>query len=837
MKSDKGYSLIFVIITTSLVGILIATLMHLSIVNVKMKEVGRKSEKNFYRTESVLDQYQKDIEQFAATMLKKAYVETLEEYSAIANDSNRDLANQISGLYLTYLITGGPNDTDHGLSLSDVKTLNPASYFPNHKDNCFADYSISNISPSGITVSAISTVLPNYQSYGAGIVSFGDTIDLRLNMTKREEDGDEYERSLILKNVKVKETDDDGTETIIQTDIKIKVPHIALGQSDIYPEYTRYALIADTSVEVGDGKNDVGVEGNLYAGAGGISLSALNFNMKGSVLVNRGDLVLYSSSNGTSAKLDVDDIWAENIRTEKTISSVNPITLSAVGTDDVNIHVSNDLVINAPNSNVSVKGSYKGFSFNRNNDNTTTPTGDYSSALLINGKNSNLSMDLTQGLIAGRAFVSARGAEEAGNSASNGAIMLGQSLGVKSDQLSYMIPSDYLSGKANPVVLHGIDTTDDEFKLDSTHIKSDVEREKIASLLSPTNPVSKRYYKMRGGSGLVLCYLFYNFKDAKAATTYYREYCNSENLEKKAEQGGYIDSILDIDSTTLYLAGYLANMKVQRDGSLAITSIKNPYEKYEDLPATTQDSDDAKFQRSAQSIAKTELRMYACYQLRLMYDAGITIPGGGNRFELKDDERYSVFRQVVAGADYVNDLFKQDGELKEFRNTPKETAAGDYQYSGGSEDDLKINSMNDDENAKIIHVKYDGTNWATVYLFYNPNTPVDLSTVGWFNGGSSEGRESKGIVVAYGDVNIGSSFDGIIICGGKATITNSNVKITADEVLVQSVFNKMKEDGDPYNVLKYFAGFQTESSSESVMDPSLNVATGFSYENWKKMEN
>lgn len=827
MKSNKGYSLIFVIISTSLVGILIATLMHLSIVNVKMKEVNRKAEKNFYRAEAILDQYQKDLEQYAARMMKKAYSETLEEYSTIANDSDRDLLNQISGLYLTYLVTG--EAAGKGLSQMDIKALDNLHYFPDHKNKCFEDYSIMNI-----PVSVIDTgeVLQNNSLYAAGILSFGTTMDLHLNMTKRASEGSAYERVLIIRGVKVKETDPDGIESIIETDIKIKVPEITLGQSDIYPEYTRYALIADTGVDIGDGKNNVSVEGNLYAGAGGISLSALNFSMKGSTLVDRGDIALYGSSNGTSAKFDVTDIWAENIRTEKSLTSTNPVTFSAMGMSDVTLHVSNDLVLNAPNSNVDIKGNYKGFSFNENNDATSGVSGEYSSAVLVNGKNSNLYMDLGQGLIAGKAFVSSKGAEEAENTASNGAIMLGQSMGIKSDQLAYLIPSDYLTNKKNPVVLTGADNTDSEFALDAGHIKDDAERAKIESLLKPGQPVTKRYYKLRGGSGIVLCYLFYNFKDAKAATTYFREYwlnSHPESLEKNAENGGYVDSRVKMSAASLLIAGSIAKVERAHDGSLNFTPVANPYEKYMDLPASAQNADDASLQGSAQSMSKTELRKYAGYQMRLMYDPSLTIPGGGNRFKLKEEDQYRMFRQVIAGADYVNDVFKADGEKVSFRNDGPAPSA-DYTGSGGS--DLKI-GIDDHENARVVHVCYNGTDWATVYLFYNPDTPVDLSTGGWFSGA---GRESRGIVVAYGDVNIGSDFQGSIICGGRAAFTNANVKLTADEVLVQAVFNKLKADGDLYDILKYFAGFTEETSGTRRDKSILNVGAGFSYENWKKAE-
>lgn len=833
MKSNKGYSLIFVIITTSLVGILIATLMHLSIVNVKMKEVHRKSEKNFYRTESVLDQYTKDLEQYAANMMDKAYTETLEEYSLIANDSDRDLLNQIAGLYLTYLVTGGPEASVTGLSNLDIKTADSTHYFPLHKDKCFEDYSISNIPTTGIS-EMNRTILPNASLYAYGIVSFGSSMDLRLNMTKRTSEGAAYERALVIKDVKVKETDADGTETIITADVKIKVPDINLGQSDIYPEYTRYALIADKGMEVGDGKNDVSVEGSLYAGAGGISLSALNFKMRGSTLVNRGDLALIASSNGTSAQFDVSDIWVENVRTEKSAASSHPVTLSAMGMSGLTMHVSNDLILNAPGSDVEIKGNYKGFSFNEDNSNSSMPSAQYSSAVLVNGKNSNLYMDLDQGLIAGKAFVSAKGAEEAENTASNGAIMLGQSMGIKSDQLAYLIPSEYLTNKKNPVVLTGVDETNLEFALDAGHIEDNAERGKIASLLKPGQPVSKRYYKLRGGSGIVLCYLFYNFKDAKAATTYYKEYwldSQHETLEKNAENGGYVDSRVKMNAASLLIAGSVAEVQKAQDGSLFLSVGDNPYEKYMDLPATTQDSNDASLQSSAQSMAKTELRKYAGYQMRLMYDPSLTIPGGGNRFKLKEEEQYRMFRQVIAGADYVNDVFKADGENPSFRNDGPAPST-DYTGSGGS--DLKLGS-DDHENARIVHVCYNGTDWATVYLFYNPDTPVDLSTGGWFKG-SAMGRESRGIVVAYGDVNIGSDFQGSIICGGKATVTNANVKLTADEVLVQAVFNKLKTDGDLYDILKYFAGFTEETSGTRRDKSILNVGAGFSYENWQKAE-
>lgn len=840
MKSNKGFSLIFVIITTSFVGILIAILMHLSLVNIRMKELNRKSERNFYSTESALDQYTKDWEEYASNMLAKAYQETLEDYGNIMTNGgvDKDLANQIAALYVSYLAAGDAANPGVVPNAATVFESSPKEYFPNHKDDigaCFKDtYSQSCSIATDAAVTA--NITKHRTMYESKMISYGDKVELRLNLSERETKGSQYERAFVLKNVIVKETEADGTETIIHADIKIKVPELSFAKSAIYPEYTRYALIADKKLEV-KGNNTV-IDGYLYSGTGGVDINAPGFELTGNCerFINRGDLRFFS---GASAVINAKNVWVENVITEKeNPSSTADVTVNA---NNTNFHVSNDLILNAPNSKVNIKGNYFGFSHNEQNDTGDVDISDYSSAILVNGKNTSLSMDLSEAYLAGHAYVSAKGAD--GDSVSNGAIMLGQSMGVKSDQIAYMIPSEYLTGKRNPVtILAGeVDKTDSEFALDATHISDPAKLEEIKSLVKDSAPVVKRYYKI---GSIVLCYLYYNFKDEKCATTYYENNwlgtaAGSKQLAANASKGNYIGDGVKVDASTYLLAGSVASVnKAPGSGALSLSTSAFPYEKYETLSPsgnTMKPSDDSN-RTMALQLARTQLRQYMNYQLRLMESASIINPDGGNRFISKDNETYRMFRQVMEGASAANDMFKADGEKATFE-VPEETS-GAYEGSG-SGSYVSDTNIGTGEYARIIKVKIDAdSNPATpdedsyVYLFYNPVNEVRLQE--FINNYS---RKPQGIVVSYGDLNLNgvTEFKGMIICGGTANVPagSSNVKLTADEIRVQKTFEKIQEIGDKYDILKYFAGF-TASAGGVTKDSKLNVGDGFSYENWQK---
>ena len=79
--NDRGSTLVTVIVVVTFVTIIATTILYLSGVNFMMKETNRKTAENFYETETALEQIKTGLCEVSAEAVKKAYFDTMINYS------------------------------------------------------------------------------------------------------------------------------------------------------------------------------------------------------------------------------------------------------------------------------------------------------------------------------------------------------------------------------------------------------------------------------------------------------------------------------------------------------------------------------------------------------------------------------------------------------------------------------------------------------------------------------------------------------------------------------------------------------------------------------------
>lgn len=121
-------------------------------------------------------------------------------------------------------------------------------------------------------------------------------------------------------------------------------------------------------------------------------------------VITRGAMNLLT---GASVTVNGADFWTKNILLNSfgSSTSTNSSTLNL----NCNSYVLDDLSVNDNNANVTLGGTYYGYSYSEDNSagSGVKQLADYSSAILVNGKNTLLdaSSNLAKLVLAGRAFV------------------------------------------------------------------------------------------------------------------------------------------------------------------------------------------------------------------------------------------------------------------------------------------------------------------------------------------------------------------------------------------------------------------------------------------------
>ena len=499
-NNNKGSVILIVLITVALISVLATMILATTSISYKIKTLAETNNMNFYSCETALDEIKVGLQAESAD----CYVT---KYMGIINDDSIIGDAKVTEFYKEYKL--------------DMKSR----LIKNNGDN---KYSVENLE------SYLSDGMLYDSDTNRGIV----IADAPSTSILIRADG------ILLKSVDVTYYKDDNNSTRIVTDILIKYPPVDFDKLTDNPPLMLYSLISNKQVSVNNDLNNK-ITGAIYCGNNNINYNSLIIsgdNSKASLTISNaykavidGDIILDNQSKlyttGNS------DLWARNILIDSTTYLETQGYLNLV----------NDLWI-GKNGKVNIAGSYYGFG-NVNNYNTSQylidndidgessddPRAEHTSAILINGKGAELNMERISYLLLG-------GSASIGTTDNNNLnlIKMGESIGIKGNQLAYMVPDSLMNNCKNPVLYSDDLNIDDCVNLNSSDYET-------------------VYYPLPGDVTMV--YFFMSFDTVEEAADYFRAYYDNNS--------NYVNSIMD---------NYGVNISLPPEGIAEINAAGNTIE-------------------------------------------------------------------------------------------------------------------------------------------------------------------------------------------------------------------------------------------------------------------
>lgn len=522
-KNNNGSTFLLVIIVMMFIAVIGTVILSLSSDYLVTVMVDQHATENFYDAESVLAEVRTGLQEYASDSGKEAYSSIIENYKDTSGDTRED---KYSRLYLN--------------TLADRLGVTEASAWDGVNDKEY----IGNIDK----VAALTTK-PEAVTSPPGLA-------IKVALENNPAEG--YQ--LTLKNLMVDYQNEGGYRSTIKTDIVIRVPDCHFDGDTTLNECKKYIIISDGALKISNtsgasheaSASGATLTGNIYTGQNGIQTNQQTkavFNSD--MIISRGD---FNVLTGSDVSIQANDgsspaeLWLQNVR----ISSNGSTNTSLYSEVKIlaDSYIANDFAINDDYSKVTLGGSYYGYSYNKENTGTTgIQNPDYSSAILVNGLNTTLlTPDLNRLILAGRAFISRNNINGSSSGASD--IMTGESLAVKSNQIAYLVPNEFLTPGHNPLI-----STEDTNAL----MRGELLASAIGKYLNSTEPTTKNYISSIGGVNFV--YYFLNFKDEMSANKYFADFYASDNnkdeIVKRAKT--YIStkdgSGMKLDASLYLLAG------------------------------------------------------------------------------------------------------------------------------------------------------------------------------------------------------------------------------------------------------------------------------------------
>lgn len=421
---DRGSSIVIVIIAMAMIGILASTLLWMSYMNYMIKIADIRNKESFYSAEVVVEQIMAGLQNTSSEAVGTAYREVLANWDTLETEESR--YNIFATTYFDVLVE----------RLEDP--VKGTGYYDRNALKQYVD--------AGIFKETSSVTGVDNDAWEHGNDPSQAQAEPVMEMVNNN--------CLILHNIYVSYTADDGRVSIVQTDICMDVPKLIFNQEGSIDKLYDYALIGNEGIEVTGGSGTITVEGSIYGGTdvdkqGGILVNAastLAVNAAKKV-ISQGDIAVEGPQAGFVVR-DVPNekncVYAKNLK-------LNSGTISL----DSNTYVANDLTLNGAGSKVTLSQAYYGYGISANNGLVGEADIDSanSSAIIINGRNSTVDMaEVKKLLIAGRAYIgqSVTQAEaewkqqqtEAGLLAPSQPVMMGESIAVKGNQIAYLVPAE-----------------------------------------------------------------------------------------------------------------------------------------------------------------------------------------------------------------------------------------------------------------------------------------------------------------------------------------------------------------------------------------------------------
>lgn len=619
-RRNEGASLVAVVTAVVFVMTIGSIVLTVTLTNIRMREVEESGKQNFYGADGVMEEIASRLNDEASVAMRKAYTVVLEDYRKSLM-SGENIQEKFAYLYMDNLRKTFTVDPD-----SEIRNgLEPNLIY------AYGDYSEDYIK---------NLISDENRPY---FIPVGDTTF----------SADYVDGIFTLHNLRVEYTDTRGYETVISTDMVFHTPTLNFSNNTEIKDYMKYALISD--VQIGINGNSTSVDGNMYAGYNGIDIhgNASNVTLTGTNIVTRGDINVNSGSTNVKIGGDRSNVWAENVTTTPVSSgSVNPSSLTLEG----NIYVSDDLTLNAANSEINLIGKYYGYNFRKQYDkvdNTRSP--EYSSAIVINGMNAKLNMTgLDYLMLAGRTYIARNK-----NASTVQDVVLGESLSVRTNQLAYYVPERFLEdvdggGKTldfSPAVDSESNTKAAEY---ANYLNMDLDV--LKGFLKEGNPVlAYRFLDSTASPGVVnYLYRYYlNFKDDQAANDFFAAYsaANGTRLNNLGQE--YADAIIIDSNTMVSLQGDIMSRDTGAD-SFTVKPVT--------ITTDWTDVDSGVYYNYADQMAKNYMSLQKYLEDWSLHSVEIT--SDKVRFnDKKDDPVTSSFVDFSLIPENSEAVYKEDGTL------------------------------------------------------------------------------------------------------------------------------------------------------------------------------
>ena len=246
-KDNKGAAIVIAIVAIAFIGMLVGMLVYMAYYNYLMKHVDKRNKDNFYSAEYALDILNAGLQQDISDSMSEAYVK------ALKNSANID-ADTMTLNFKTYYTE---NLRDKVCDASDN-----TKWDKDHLTDMWTAADLKLASSAG--------------DEGAYLEAIGG--DNKLVLTNK----DYY----TIKNIKVVYTNSDGYISMIETDIRLKVPDIDFAQSAAKLNLEEFSLVANNSlindssdttalpagVTVNKGSSTLKISGSVYGGKNGLKV-------------------------------------------------------------------------------------------------------------------------------------------------------------------------------------------------------------------------------------------------------------------------------------------------------------------------------------------------------------------------------------------------------------------------------------------------------------------------------------------------------------------------------------------------------------------------------------
>lgn len=379
-KDNKGAAIVVAIVAIAFIGMLVGMLVYMAYYNYLMKHVDKRNKDNFYSAEYALDIINAGLQKDISDSMAEAYVK------AMKNSANMDADTMT--VYFKNYFTENLQDR-----ISDPSDTN--KWLATHLTDMWEAADLIHATSAG--------------DMGAYLEAIGGNNSLTLTNT-------DY---FTIKNVKIVYTNEDGYISMIETDIRLKVPDLDFAQSAAKLNLEEFSLVANnslindlgnlddipTGISVNKGSTSLDISGSVYGGKNGVQVgnqANIDFIKDPTDEANGLDL----SYNLITKSIDLDkasDATSGVSINEKYNTYVENINVTSSNFNgDGNMYVGDDLDIAGRNSKVVLKGHYRGYG----NENTIS---EGSSSILINGANTTLDFSkLDELVLSGHAYVGAK---------------------------------------------------------------------------------------------------------------------------------------------------------------------------------------------------------------------------------------------------------------------------------------------------------------------------------------------------------------------------------------------------------------------------------------------